>query len=45
MLTVMDIHANMNSGALADTYEQHKPTLGKVKLENFAMKFAAGSRS
>jgi uncharacterized protein YbjT (DUF2867 family) len=38
---VVDIYASMSSGALAEDYEQHKPALGKVKLENFAKEFAA----
>ena len=38
---IVDIYASMNSGALGEDYEQHKPTLGKVKLEDFAKEFAA----
>jgi uncharacterized protein YbjT (DUF2867 family) len=38
---IVDIYASMNSGALAEDYEQHKPALGKVKLEDFAKEFAA----
>jgi uncharacterized protein YbjT (DUF2867 family) len=38
---VVDIYASMNSGALAEDYEQHKPVLGKVKLAEFAKEFAA----
>jgi uncharacterized protein YbjT (DUF2867 family) len=38
---IVDIYASMNSGALAEDYEHHKPTLGKVKLEDFAKEFAA----
>lgn len=38
---VVDIYASMSSGALAEDYEQHKPALGKVKLEDFAKEFAA----
>jgi uncharacterized protein YbjT (DUF2867 family) len=38
---IVDIYASMNSGALAEEYEQHKPALGKVKLEDFAKEFAA----
>lgn len=38
---VVDIYASMNSGALGEDYEQHKPALGKVKLEDFAQEFAA----
>ncbi|GAA4496487.1 NmrA family NAD(P)-binding protein [Hymenobacter ginsengisoli] len=42
---VVDIYASMNSGALAEDYEQHKPALGKVKLEDFAKEFAAAFQS
>ena len=38
---VVDIYASMNSGALGEDYEQHKPPLGQVKLEDFAQEFAA----
>jgi uncharacterized protein YbjT (DUF2867 family) len=38
---VVDIYASMNNGILGEDYEQHKPTLGKVKLEDFAKEFAA----
>ena len=38
---IVDIYASMNSGALGEDYEQHKPALGKVKLEEFAKEFAA----
>ena len=38
---VVDIYASMNSGALGEDYEQHKPVLGQVKLEDFAKEFAA----
>ena len=38
---IVDIYASMNSGALGEDYEQHKPVLGKVKLEEFAQEFAA----
>ena len=38
---VVDIYASMNSGALGEDYEQHKPVLGQVKLEDFAQEFAA----
>ncbi len=31
----------MNSDALGEDYEQHKPPLGQVKLEDFAQEFAA----
>lgn len=38
---IVDIYASMSSGVLAEDYEQHKPALGKVKLEDFAKEFAA----
>ncbi|RYY18319.1 MAG: NAD-dependent epimerase/dehydratase family protein [Cytophagaceae bacterium] len=38
---IVAIYASMNSGALAEDYAQHKPALGKVKLEAFAQEFAA----
>lgn len=38
---IVDIYASMGSGALAENYAQHKPALGKVKLEEFAQEFAA----
>ncbi|MGI4834179.1 MAG: NmrA family NAD(P)-binding protein [Janthinobacterium lividum] len=38
---VVDIYASMSSGALGEDYEQHKPALGAVKLEDFAREFAA----
>ena len=38
---IVDIYASMNSGALGEDYEQHKPALGRVKLEDFAKEFAA----
>jgi hypothetical protein len=31
----------MNSGAIAEDYEQYKPSVGKVKLGDFAREFAA----
>jgi len=31
----------MSRGAPAEDYEQHKPTLGKVKLGAFAKEFTA----
>jgi uncharacterized protein YbjT (DUF2867 family) len=42
---IVDIYASMNSGALAEDYAQHKPALGKVKLEDFAQEFAAAFQS
>ncbi|RZK32543.1 MAG: NAD-dependent epimerase/dehydratase family protein [Hymenobacter sp.] len=38
---IVDIYASMSSGALGEDYAQHKPALGKVKLEDFAKEFAA----
>jgi uncharacterized protein YbjT (DUF2867 family) len=38
---VVDIYASMSNGTLGEDYVQHKPTLGKVKLEEFAKEFAA----
>ena len=38
---IVDIYASMSSGALGEDYEQHKPTLGAVKMEEFAQEFAA----
>jgi len=38
---IVDIYVSMNRGALGEDYEQHKPALGKVKLEDFAKEFAA----
>ena len=38
---IVDIYASIRSGALGEDYEQHKPTLGQVKLEDFAKEFAA----
>ena len=38
---VVDIYTSINSGALGEDYWQHRPTLGKVKLEDFAKEFAA----
>jgi hypothetical protein len=37
----MDNYASMNSGALAEDYEQYKLALDKVKLEDFTTEFAA----
>jgi uncharacterized protein YbjT (DUF2867 family) len=37
---IVDIYASMNNGTLAEDYKQHKPTLSKVKLEDFAREFA-----
>jgi len=38
---VADIYASIRNGALGADYEQHKPPLGRVKLEDFAKEFAA----
>ncbi|OGX81533.1 NAD(P)H-binding protein [Hymenobacter coccineus] len=38
---IADIYTSIRTGALGEDYEQHKPTLGKVKLEDFAKEFAA----
>ncbi|GAB3638369.1 NmrA family NAD(P)-binding protein [Hymenobacter arcticus] len=38
---IVDIYASISNGTLGEDYEQHKPTLGKVKLEDFAREFAA----
>ena len=38
---ISDIYTSIRTGALGEDYEQHKPTLGKVKLEDFAKEFAA----
>ena len=41
---IVDIYASMSSGALAEDYQQHKPALGQVKLEDFAKEFAPAFR-
>lgn len=38
---VVDIYASINSGKLGEDYWQHRPSLGQVKLEDFAREFAA----
>ncbi|TPG71733.1 NmrA family NAD(P)-binding protein [Hymenobacter nivis] len=38
---IADIYASIRTGALGEDYEQHKPVLGQVKLEDFAREFAA----
>ena len=38
---IVDIYASINSGALGEDYEQHKPALGQVKLEDLTKEFAA----
>lgn len=38
---VVDIYVSINNGKLGEDYWQHRPTLGAVKLEDFAQEFAA----
>lgn len=38
---MVDMYASIHSGAMGEDYEQHKPVMGKVKLEDFAEEFAA----
>ncbi|OWP64147.1 NAD-dependent dehydratase [Hymenobacter amundsenii] len=38
---IADIYASIGSGKLGEDYEQHKPAMGQVKLEDFAQEFAA----
>jgi hypothetical protein len=38
---VVDIYSSINSGKLGEDYWQHRPTLGVMKLEDFAKEFAA----
>ena len=38
---IVDIYASIGSGKLGEDYEQHKPVLGQMKLEDFAREFAA----
>lgn len=38
---VVDIYASIGNGTLGEDYEQHKPQLGRVKLDDFAREFAA----
>jgi uncharacterized protein YbjT (DUF2867 family) len=42
---IVDIYASMSNGTLGEDYAQHKPALGKVKLEEFAQEFAAAFRN
>ncbi|WP_020595193.1 NAD(P)H-binding protein [Spirosoma panaciterrae] len=37
----VELGESLHSGALMDDYNQHKPRLGKVKLDDFAKEFAA----
>lgn len=38
---IVDIYASMTNGTLGEDYAQHKPAMGKVKLEEFVQEFAA----
>lgn len=38
---LVELYASFHSGALAEDYFQNKPTLGKVKMVDFAKEFAA----
>ncbi|UOQ99639.1 NmrA family NAD(P)-binding protein [Hymenobacter sp. 5317J-9] len=38
---IVDIYTSIGNGTLGEDYEQHKPGLGRVKLEDFAREFAA----
>jgi uncharacterized protein YbjT (DUF2867 family) len=38
---VVDIYVSINNGKLGEDYWQHRPSLGQVKLEDFAREFAA----
>lgn len=38
---IVDIYTSIGNGTLGADYEQHKPPLGQVKLEDFAREFAA----
>lgn len=42
---IVDIYASMSNGTLGEDYAQHKPALGKVKLEEFVQEFAAAFRN
>lgn len=37
----IELQANMRTGVLYEDYYQHQPTLGKIKLADFAKEFAA----
>jgi uncharacterized protein YbjT (DUF2867 family) len=37
----VELGASLHSGALLEDYEQHRPVLGNVKLEDFTKEFAA----
>ncbi len=38
---LVDLSASIHNGTLGEDYEQHKPVLGEVKVEDFAKEFAA----
>ncbi len=38
---LVEMYAGFHSGLLSEDYNRHKPTLGNVKLEDFANEFAA----
>jgi len=42
---VVDIYTSIGNGSLGEDYEQHKPHLGQVKLEDFAKEFAAAFKA
>ncbi|MBO2008848.1 SDR family oxidoreductase [Hymenobacter negativus] len=42
---IVDIYASIGNGTLGEDYEQHKPRLGQVKLEDFAKEFAAAFKA
>ena len=37
---LVDIHAAISSGRMGEDYEQNKPEMGKIKLEDFGKEFA-----
>lgn len=38
---VVDLYASIHSGAMRADYDRHRPTLGRVKIADFAQEFAA----
>ena len=42
---IVDIYASIGNGTLGEDYEQHKPALGQVKLEDFAHEFATAFKA
>ena len=38
---IVDLNASIHNGAMGEDYEQDKPVMGKVKVEDFAEEFAA----